>query len=316
MKVNNRLPGVVHGNAVQAGKIGNVTFNGHHNDPGPKRKSNWKAEVVALLVMLALAALFLPSILSHHSNHSPAPFPEEHGTRPAGATDKAVRAAVSQKLQQCAKAVVIKPENCPQSVSGDYASDIQWSLVGDPIDGAMLAWHDDRFHVRGAAVMAVEYKVSTVPMMWVEVVGYQAEVLWRERRPALEKIYAMNAASIGSIRKRDPTVSADQITSAVRNAFDNCIASTVSPMPPECPARSASPSARQVTWNLGGDPLLNTRQTFDPVSGLIHVIGSYAATARYQDINYARWSAPVSGSYDALIISDSNGLRVLQVRDA
>lgn len=45
------------------------------------------------------------------------------------------------------------------------------------------------------------------------------------------------------------------------------------------------------------------------------MIGSYAATARYRDILNAQVSVPVSGSYDALIISEADGLRVLQLRD-
>lgn len=88
-------------------------------------------------------------------------------------------------------------------------------------------------------------------------------------------------------------------------------------MPPQCPSSTAVQASEHATWVLNGDSLLNTKQTFDALTGVIHATGSYSATVTSHDqflgMSYGSTTTQ-SGDYDASLIMDGAELHLLQVK--
>lgn len=324
--VTNGNAGPVGGHVIQAGNIHTVNVTAPVTDavePPPRPAgTSWTPRKVLLAVagaLLILAVLpFLPQ--------GPDAIPPESGTRPAGSSDEAVVAAVRAALVSCAQSRVIRQANCPQRVDdlvGD-ADDVHWALHGDPLDGAYPpVWNDDRFVVAGFAVMTVTYRVSyqlpSPQSLEVEVVPFRAEITWSDGKAAVTDLRQVETIDKQRIRKRDPKPAPDQVSSAVGKAFRKCVTATRSPMPPECPSSPAVTQSDQATWKLDGDPLQNSKQDFEPSTGMIHVRGSYAATLTTHDqvlgMNLGT-TTPQSGDYDATVILDGTDLKVLQIKNA
>ena len=84
------------------------------------------------------------------------------------------------------------------------------------------------------------------------------------------------------------------------------------PMPAGCPEGKASSAQEKVAWSFEGDPLLNAKASFDPSFGVIHVVGSYAANARYRQYGNITTTTQ-SGTYEATITINAGKPTVLQI---
>lgn len=272
------------------------------------------AWLVGILVVLFIVIASCIASLAEKAKNS---FPEEVGIRPLGASERAVKSAVVDKLQSCAQAVVLKPLNCPQSAAGgSRVRSVRWLVHGNPVDGVQFAWHNDRFYVRGNTVMTVSYLDYIQNQKFeTQVVAFQAEVAWKDGGATVTRIYAVDAISDGAVKKREFFVSEELARAMLRDFFYKCAASTVSPMPPDCPNTLMVPTIREAVWKFGGDPTLNIRQDFDGSSGILHVVGSFAATVDYRSESiFSGQPRALSGDYDALFIKDNDALRLLQIR--
>ncbi|MEV4056130.1 hypothetical protein AB0J55_33395 [Amycolatopsis sp. NPDC049688] len=256
----------------------------------------------------------------------PDAIPPESGVRPAGSSNEAVLAAVSAGLESCAQARVLRPANCPQKVDDlvGQADEVHWAIHGDPVDGAYApVWSNDRFYVAGNAVMTatyqVPYQVPSPENLTVEVVPYRAEVTWTDGKATIGDLRSFDRIDKQRISKREPRFTPEQVTAVVRTAFHRCVAGTRSPMPPECPSWSAAQQSDHATWTLNGDPLVNSKQTFESSTGMVHVTGSYSATVSTHDQFLgmdAGYKTTQSGDYDASVIVDGPELHVLQIKSA
>jgi hypothetical protein len=327
--VTNSNAGGISGRAVQAGHIDTVNmYGGDHPKTGAAEGADegtgptWTPRKVIRVVVAVVLCLGILSLFP--TPPDPNAIPGESGLRPAGATDEAILVAVKGSLVSCAQTRVLRQANCPQSVDDviGQADDVHWTLHGDPVDGAYPpVWNNDRFYVAGYAVMTVAYTVPyQVPSpqgFKVQVVPYRAEVTWTDNKAAVTNLRRFDTIDKQRITKRDPGVSLEQVAPVVRAAFQRCAAATQSPMPAQCPSSTAAQASEHATWVLNGDPLPNSKQTFEASSGIVHVTGSYSATVTTRDqflgMKYGSTTTQ-SGDYDASLILNGAELHLLQIR--
>jgi hypothetical protein len=267
--------------------------------------------VVIIIIFLALSGA------SSGTSLPKIPFPS-HGDRwPAGATTEAVMAPALSALRACAAAPVLTPVNCPQAQPDVYSDsvNVQWSLHGNPADGAKVKHWRGKFYVAGNAVMEVSYSDTLGDdSMAIQVVHYRAYLLWRNKAASLISIIGVSAASGPVIAKNEPTVAIGDVKKAVLAAFKSCAASKSAPLPTQCPTASSSDiAAGAAHWRLTADPLLNIHESFDTSSGLIHVTGSFAMEATYSDTLMGSAQNSNAGNYDAIVSIDGTQPEVLEI---
>ena len=270
------------------------------------------------LFLLIAVIIYVINLFSGSGGSAPQfSFPARSDPWPTGSTVSTVTAPVISKLEECAKAPVLAPANCPQSEPGydTGAMSVRWSLHGNATDGARVVFWKHEFYVLGNAVMEVTYTdASSTNYLDIRVVHYLAQLRWQNSHASLIRIRAVSAASGPRITKSRPAVTWSQIQGAVRVAFSHCVAVRYAPLPPYCPTDPYSGvSGGQVRWHLTSSPLLNAQQSFDPATGLIHVTGSYAMQASYTLPLIGVQRDSQSGNYNAAISVDQGRLNVLQI---
>jgi hypothetical protein len=113
--------------------------------------------------------------------------------RPAGATDQAILDVVRTGLVACAQAALATPPDCPQTVYAD-TSNVQWTLQGDPMAGASVAFDPDAdlFKVVGRITLGYSYDSSLLGIGLhtdsSAIFPYTAELLWAAEKPLLVTI--------------------------------------------------------------------------------------------------------------------------------
>ncbi|MDA3624553.1 hypothetical protein OU415_03825 [Saccharopolyspora sp. WRP15-2] len=315
-RIRNELSGEA-GSVVQIGKAGSVTFNHASSSADSAKQGNdderADQQSSGCLFIAALAAVAVIWFLFSQCG-SGQDVPEESDPWPQGVSSGALMNAAREAVHTCSEAVVLAPANCPQAHQ-DVSSvqNVRWVLRGDPMDGAHIAYRDDLFYVYGNAVMTVSYQYQWGdPKFAVEIVPFLVKLSSDGSR--LVSLEGLNDDPPEPIVKRRPEVSDERVASALRGAFADCAATSQPAMPPTCPVDTAVvPGSPPVHWSFDGDPALNTRQTFDQNSGLITVVGSYAATARYSDLITDDASRTSSGYYRASLVVESGELKVLQI---
>lgn len=266
-----------------------------------------------------IALIFIAVVANSAGSGTPSPtipFPVRNSPWPPGANVTSLEAPVVSRLQACAKAPVLAPVNCPQSQSDDYSdvTRIHWSLHGDAASGAKVVYYKGQFYVGGNAVMTVAYSDAGGDNLVVQVVHYRAHVLWQDGRATLLGIRGVSAASGPVVVKQKPNVAWNKIRESVRSAFNRCAEARSAPLPPQCPVEQDSGIAgSNARWRLTADPLLNTQETFDPASGLIHVIGSFAMSVTYPVFLFGKQHNSEAGNYDATVSVDGAKIDVLQI---
>jgi hypothetical protein len=278
------------------------------------RKAAWPSALVIVAILIAL-------LISAASSNGAGQFPDksDHGW-PPGVTRSAILApAITWLAAACADVKVLSPVNCPQSVSpeDDSVSSVQWVLHGDPGDAARVVYWDGEFQVLGHAVMTVTYKTQDGDFWQMDTFGYQATVTWADGHAALASS-GLQRASLDfgpAISKHDPRLPWGEVSSAVMAVFRQCAASTDTPLPVPCMNIGVGPeSAKKATWELDGSPVVNAREFFDPVTGLLHVTGSYAMRESYVDSYWhTPGSLPFTDNYNATLSFDGARLTVLQI---
>jgi hypothetical protein len=293
-----------------------------HEEPASESRASGRqrekaAGGVGVFLLIAVIIYVVNLFLGSSSSTPQVSFPTRGGPWPTGSTVSAVTAPVVGKLEDCAKAPVLAPANCPQSEPSYYAGavHVRWSLHGNATEGARIVFWRHEFYVLGNAVMEVTYTdASSTDYIDVRVVHYLAQLTWQNSHASLVRIRAVSAASGPRITKSRPAVTWSQVAGAVRVAFNHCVAVRYAPLPPHCPTApySGVPNG-QARWHLTSNPLLNAQQSFDPASGLIHVIGSYAMDVSYSLPLIGIQRGSQSGNYNAMISLDQGRLNVLQI---
>ncbi|GAA2777844.1 hypothetical protein [Saccharopolyspora taberi] len=313
----NELNGNVRGNAFQIGHVhGNINLHTASSKSSAKNSSSDDTDAFfgclgcSVLVIVLIVIVLLVSMCGRGSD-----IPDESDPWPPGAKADRVLATVVDGLRSCARAVVLEPANCPQAESspGSEVSDVEWKLHGFPEDGARIVYHESRFHVYGTAVMTVAYKDVMGSSFYTVEAPYLAEV--SQDGTGLLSMKAREGEPPHPVLKRDPGVRDEEAARVLRAAFDRCVATPRSPMGPECPVSGIgnTPATDDGRWSLVGDPALNTRRQFDPGTGLISVVGSYAATFEHEGLFSERLTTPKNGNYRAKLMAGADGLEVLQI---
>ncbi|SCL36077.1 hypothetical protein [Micromonospora aurantiaca (nom. illeg.)] len=280
------------------------------------RPSSWMWIAGAAVVALIVLCNIIPDPPEPKSS-----FPAENGTRPAGSSDAAVLAAALGGLQSCAKAPVLQPQNCPQRVGGWWAGDatnVTWRIHGVPGDGAVIHYNGEegRFHVLGTAVMTASYETASGPDLKLRVVEFWARVEWTAGKAKLAELRNYDDTPRPAIEKRNPQVPDELALSLVKTAFEECVKTRKSELPPECPDINSGAGSGKVSWKLNGDPSINAKPRFEPSTGLIHVDGNYSVTASYSQLFLGATSQPASGRYDAILSVDDGKPQVLRINKA
>ncbi|MBE1498383.1 hypothetical protein H4696_005483 [Amycolatopsis lexingtonensis] len=309
-------------NVVQAGTVNTLNFYNTPRTETPEAESTtstWNPSKVAVATIAILGGLWLLP-----SPEDADAIPAESGARPAGSSNEAVLTAVQASLTSCAQTPVLQPANCPQKIDDPtgQANDVHWALHGNPTDGTYgPIWSNDRFYVAGYAVMTVTYttpyRVPSPQNLSVEAVPYRAEITWTDNKPTVVNLRRYDTIDNQRVAKKDPGLPPVQATQALRKAFDQCVAAKQAPMPPQCPQSSMTQPSDHATWTLNGNPVTNTKQTFDPTTGLTHITGSYSATATtHNDFLGMTYDSTdnQSGNYDASLIATGPTLQVLQIK--
>ncbi|UOX86071.1 hypothetical protein MUY14_30430 [Amycolatopsis sp. FBCC-B4732] len=317
--------GPVDGNVIQACQVGVVNLHPTREPDTPAAESpppTWtplkvlKAAGVAVLILAGSSLLPSPP--------DPDAIPPENGTRPAGSSNEAVLTAVQAGLASCARTQVLQQANCPQKIDDPtgQATDVHWTLHGNPIGGTYgPIWNNDRFYVAGYAVMTVTYtspyRVPSPQSLTIQEVPYRAEITWTDNKPTVTDLRRYDKIDNSRVTKKDPALPPAQLASALRTAFHKCVAAKRSPMPPQCPSSPTAQPSDHATWTLNNDPLLGTKQTFDPKTGLTHITGSYSTTATTQNdflgIHYSATTTD-SGTYDASLTATGPTPEILQIK--
>lgn len=317
-RIRNSISGSeVHGPAIQVGHAGAVFVNdgsrledgeqaGKDEDRGTRRAALWPMFAFFVVVL---------TVISECSGSGQVP--DDSGSWPAEIRREAVMKSVSNSLHDCAESVVLDPVNCPQrqenGLSG--AAKVDWSLRGDALDGAGVVFSGDSFYVYGNSVMTVWYEYGGLqPSFETRVVPYVARVSRDGAR--VEKLEMLKEDPPRKVVKRDPQLSRESVVNALRDGFTSCSGSLASAVVPNCPVASSSvPGDEDGHLKFEGDPTLNSRQAFDSNSGMVEVIGSYAATVSYEDPLLESMTMTKTGVYRARIIAEWGFPRVLQIED-
>lgn len=85
-------------------------------------------------------------------------------TRPGGASDQAAKALVAAAFKRCATVRAQNVADCPQALIS-IASNVRWSLVGDPLSAASVSFDQNsgQLTVHGNFVMNVSYSFLGYP---------------------------------------------------------------------------------------------------------------------------------------------------------
>lgn len=276
--------------------------------------SPWKWVVGAVVAIIAICSL-LPDPPEPKSS-----FPDENGTRPTGSSDAAILAATLDGLENCAKAVVLQPQNCPQQVKdwGVSSNAVTWRIHGVPADGAVVHYNGEegRFHALGTAVMTAAYETASGPELRLAVIEYWARVEWTESKARLAELRNYDDTPRPATEKRDPHVPDELALSLVKAAFEQCAKSKKAQLPAGCPETYSGAGSGKVSWKLNGDPSLNAKPYFEPSTGLVHVGGDYSMTASYSQLFLGATSEPATGKYDAILSVDGGKPKVLLINRA
>ncbi|TDD94157.1 hypothetical protein [Actinomadura rubrisoli] len=244
----------------------------------------------------------------------------EPGDRwPIGATWQAIAAPIRAKLDSCAKATVVNPITCPQSVDTGYvqARGVHWDIIGDPIDGARFSFHEGRFDVIGNAVMTVRYQTDYDGSQFaLQMMHYRATVAWDNGRPTLEgSVGPTKVKPKTPIKKQAPTAAAmNQTRAAVVQAFVDCLNTRRVPLAPTCPQDPSNGiTSKDAKWTFDGNPVQNTISIVDTAWGLIRFRGDYSFQVSYRDILSLKHSEAMSGKYEAIISTAGSEVQVLQI---
>jgi hypothetical protein len=208
---------------------------------------------------------------------------------PAGATEALVLASVRPALDDCTRAEVLHPVNCPQEHS-DLPTDrgvqgVRWQLGADPVHGAWVThWVGDDFQVHGPLVMKVQYVDGSTSVLGWLIKTYKASIRWWGKNGAEVTGWALDDAS--SSVARDPHFTDQQAVATVRQSLGQCAASGKSSVL-ECPFGTSTqmPTGygyHDLQWTLASDPMVNARVSYDDHTAVLHVSGSFTVDLRYR----------------------------------
>ncbi len=315
----------------------NITFNGipgsgYHGQgrsddqtsrpasPGnPENSSAFpNIKTIGIIIGIIVVVIFLVYSCSSGSTNASSTFPQHSDIWPKGATASAITAPVVQRLSICAHEPTASPSNCPQSLSDSYsdASNVRWSLHGDPADGARIVYLDHQFQVAGNVIMTVYYNDYQGTEFSLQLVNYRAWVEWNNGNPSLTSITSFNSGIPPTIVRHRPSLAWSSVTSAVLNAFGQCATYRTAPLPPQCPNDSNSPIyGSNAKWQLDNNPLGNAGECFDSSAGLIHVTGSFYMSVSYSETLFGIQHDDLQGNYKAFVAIDDGKPVVLQIED-
>ncbi|MEV0133468.1 hypothetical protein AB0H83_34015 [Dactylosporangium sp. NPDC050688] len=244
-----------------------------------------------------------------------ATFPSISDPLPYGVANSDVFQAMKSALSDCAAAKVAQPTNCPQSVDAPSDEDVTWKVLGDPANGAKVAYKDLILHVLGVAALSATFRSYSGDTSQVVVVRFHAKLNYSDDGIVLKELIAVSKNVGGEVKKSDPGIPADSLKAATLAGLKQCVQSKTAPMPAGCPSIRGGPSGDRATWALATDPIANAKVTFDTTTGLYRVTGSYSLTCSYKDIfGTHKWSG--SANYRATIAPvDTSAEFVLAVQE-
>ncbi len=222
------------------------------------------------------------------------------------------KAAVKAAFDACAKQTGLAPAGCPQSYSNDFASKIQWQVVGDPTQDLTIGSdQDSNLVAAGHFQMMVAYQEDGIDGTSHSPSSgpYSAALNLTSADVSVSSIKA-TAGVPGLQRSSGATDQA--VKDLVTKAFAAC-ASAKSATPADCPQRLSAPDVSNVSWTLNGDPVGGSSVTFDQTSGLFTVKGNFAMTANFDISGYPYSRASYNTTYEADLLWDGSALQLVTI---
>lgn len=229
-------------------------------------------------------------------------------------TDSALRSSLLSLVRQaiigCSHERVAQSNRCPQEASQVLpGTSVRWSLIGDPVEGAVVQEQAPVAYVMGIATMTWEYAQPASPGLassfeLVEV-PYYAEVALSDPLNLL-KIVHSNALRPEPVAKPAPAHAGDSAVQVIRSFIGSCAVVRSLSQPHGCPAYVYPPGLDDLArprWTLGSDAGLNARVDWDEAKGLVHVTGH---------LNMVLWDdrkprAKMDTEYDAWLTPEGQG---------
>ena len=222
------------------------------------------------------------------------------------------KAAVKAAFDACAKQTSLAPAGCPQSYSNDFASAIQWQVVGDPTQDLTIGSdRDSNLVATGHFQMTVAYQEDGIAgtSHSTSSGSYSAALNLSSTDVSVTSIKA--GSGLAGLQR--PSGATDQAAKdLVTKAFAAC-ASAKSWAPADCPQRLSAPDASNVGWTLNGDPVGGSSVTFDQNSGLLFVKGNFAMTANFDISGYPYSRPSYNTTYEADLFWDGQALQLVTI---
>jgi hypothetical protein len=162
--------------------------------------------------------------------------------------------------------------------------------------------------------MEVTFTDDSGAQLSIQVIHYRAYLDWSDTNAVLTGIKSVSGNPGPVISKHNPDVPWLKLESAVRAAFESCLAFHTAPLPPQCPTTdNTTVDGGHVQWSLMGDPLVNAAAHFQASTGLIDVTGSFEMDAIFNEFLFGNQRGSESGNYDAIVAVDHGQIDVLQI---
>ncbi len=227
-----------------------------------------------------------------------------------GSAAKSAEDSVRTFFTDCAARTAAAPDNCPQRVNDFQASNVHWSLVGDPSAGIRFE-SARQGQGQGLQVVAVGHWLMTVAYDGTYPDGtrhrydggaYALALTWDG-----QKFGAAQSGGFAADPKpliRPAAATDDVVKAAVAQAFQACAKVTSSGGSPDCPQSHFAYMATNSAWSLNGDPLAGATVGFDEQTGILTVDGSYSMTFSYDSPFSGHQTDVQQGNYKAYVLWD------------
>jgi hypothetical protein len=221
-------------------------------------------------------------------------------------------AAIKSAFAACTTQTGLRPDGCPQAVSGVVVNSGQWRLIGDPSQGITFSVDSGANMVgNGRFQMVFDYHESGTDgtIHRPSAGGYQATLS-----------LASDSITVGAITKTlglppipRPAAATDEAVQAIVAKALTACAAVRSGNPGACPQLFIFPGASDFRWTLVTDPLTLAHVNYDSDAGLFTMRGSFDMKLNYKLNGYPYTTYSNTTTYIAYLFWDGQQLVLVTI---